>query len=196
MTLADHLTLFRIPGSVPAIWLFLILKFPGKYRALENDWPFIVIFAAFCLFELTDWLDGMLARKYGKTRFGAFLDPMADKIFLWSYSAAFVFSVAWNAVAVLALIFICDIISTLERAFGYKRSEKAMEANVMGKCKTVCHSATILFFLLTLVFYPESASSAAAFWSVWVSSLGWILLWPTLVCALCSVMNKAERWKS
>ena len=35
----------------------------------------------------TDWIDGMLARKYGPTVLGGLLDPIADKIFIaFAYS--------------------------------------------------------------------------------------------------------------
>jgi len=36
----------------------------------------------FLLLGLTDFLDGYLARKYGSTEFGKFLDPISDKIFM------------------------------------------------------------------------------------------------------------------
>jgi phosphatidylglycerophosphate synthase len=49
------------------------------------DWPMatknLVATSMFVLFAATDWLDGYLARKLNQTSaFGAFLDPVADKI--------------------------------------------------------------------------------------------------------------------
>ena len=34
------------------------------------------------LIGCTDWVDGMLARKYGPTVLGGLLDPIADKVFI------------------------------------------------------------------------------------------------------------------
>lgn len=194
MTRADYVSLVRMIFGPPfAFILGIQLLYPGKYQLLEEHWPPLTVFIVFLALSLTDLLDGRLAKKSGKTYFGAFLDPLADKIFIWSYSAAFVFTVAWNAILILAILFLFDIVSTAERAIKYNCPEKETEANLSGKKKTVCHFAAIGFFMLALVFYPESAKSDVAFWSVWPSNLGWILLWPALSYSGCSLWEKFER---
>ena len=57
---------------------------------LCNADSLIIIFYISQLQRLTDWYDGWYARKYGfKTRWGQFLDPLADKILtsaaLWAF---------------------------------------------------------------------------------------------------------------
>lgn len=53
----------------------------GVYFALPHPWNGIVAAMVFAVAGLTDWLDGYLARRWGVTsRFGAFLDPVADKL--------------------------------------------------------------------------------------------------------------------
>ena len=65
------LTLLRI-ALIPIFVLFFYLPFTWAYLAST------IIFAAAAI---TDWLDGYLARKLGQTsKFGAFLDPVADKL--------------------------------------------------------------------------------------------------------------------
>lgn len=194
MTYADYTSLVRMIFGPPfAFILGLQLLYPGKYPTLEEHWPPIAMLVLFLALSLTDLLDGRLAEKFGKTRFGDFLDPLTDKIFIWSYSAAFVFTVAWNAIPILAFLFLLDVVSTAERAIKYDCPEKEMEANLSGKKKTVCHFAAIGCFMLALVFYPESAKSDVAFWSVWPSNLGWVLLWTASWFSGCSIWEKLER---
>ncbi len=48
---------------------------------LPDAWTRIAAAAVFALASITDWLDGWIARRYGMTSaFGAFLDPVADKL--------------------------------------------------------------------------------------------------------------------
>ena len=65
------LTIFRVI-LIP----FFVIAF---YLPIESS-PFITTFIFF-IAGVTDWLDGYLARKWKQTtRFGAFLDPVADKV--------------------------------------------------------------------------------------------------------------------
>ncbi len=194
MTRADRVSLVRIIFGPPfAFILGLQLFYPGKYPALEAHWPPLTMLILYLALSLTDLFDGLLAKKDGKTRFGAWLDPFADKVLDWSYSAAFIFTVAWNAVFVFALLFILDAVSTAERTFGYRRADQNVDANRWGKYKKTLHSAAIAAFLLTLVFYPESAQDAIKFWSAPTAITGWLILW--LVCwfSAQSCWDKLER---
>ena len=70
--LPNSLTVFRI-AIIPVLVLMYLV--PG--------WPFReeLLCAVFVTAALTDWLDGHLARKMGlSSPFGAFLDPVADKL--------------------------------------------------------------------------------------------------------------------
>ncbi|HHF3737247.1 TPA: CDP-diacylglycerol--glycerol-3-phosphate 3-phosphatidyltransferase [Haemophilus influenzae] len=65
------LTIFRVI-LIP----FFVIAF---YLPIESS-PFITTLIFF-IAGVTDWLDGYLARKWKQTtRFGAFLDPVADKV--------------------------------------------------------------------------------------------------------------------
>lgn len=72
MGLANWLTILRIL-LIPVFVTLLVYR-----RATAA-------FVVFCLASLTDMLDGYIARTHGqKTRLGAFLDPVADKLLLTS----------------------------------------------------------------------------------------------------------------
>ena len=71
MTAANLMTILRIL-AIPVFIAVYYMEFRGHYLVSS------LIFILACL---TDWLDGYLARKYNQcTPFGAFLDPVADKI--------------------------------------------------------------------------------------------------------------------
>ncbi|MDD3434191.1 MAG: CDP-diacylglycerol--glycerol-3-phosphate 3-phosphatidyltransferase, partial [Tepidiphilus sp.] len=67
-------------GRIALIPVFVLLFYlPQGWLRLEavNLWATIIFTAA----AITDWLDGYLARRLGQqSRFGAFLDPVADKL--------------------------------------------------------------------------------------------------------------------
>src|SRR5690242_15777043 len=71
MNLPNSLTVIRI-FLIPLLVVVLLTKFPGK--------EFIGV-AIFLAAAITDWLDGYIARKRKQiTRFGVWLDPIADKL--------------------------------------------------------------------------------------------------------------------
>ena len=71
LNLPTVLTLFRI-ALLPVMVVVFYLPFRGANIAAS-----VVFIAA----AITDWLDGWIARRYGLTSaFGAFLDPVADKL--------------------------------------------------------------------------------------------------------------------
>src|SRR5690554_7491612 len=71
MNIPNILTSMRV-ALIPVLVLVYLLPFKGHY------WVACGIFA---LASITDWLDGYLARKWNQsTPFGAFLDPVADKL--------------------------------------------------------------------------------------------------------------------
>lgn len=71
MTTANYLTLSRI-ALIPIFAIFLYLP---------QNWSYPVSALLFSIASITDFLDGYLARKWNQeTKFGAFLDPVADKL--------------------------------------------------------------------------------------------------------------------
>jgi len=96
----------------------------------------------------TDWLDGYLARKLNQTSsFGAFLDPVADKLMV---AAALIVLVEFERVgAVVALIIIGReiAISALREWMAGEGQRSSVGVAMIGKVKTAVQMVAILFLL-------------------------------------------------
>lgn len=107
-----------------------------------------VLTFGFCAM-ITDRLDGFLARKYGSTELGTFLDPLADKVMVIGALAALVALgwVWWLPVS---------IITARELAMSAYRSKLAhsgisVPARQLAKWKTWVQSLTVAFALVPTV---------------------------------------------
>ena len=71
LTLPNALTLLRLVAAPLLALVFVVLPHP---------WSDGAAFVLFVTAAITDWIDGHLARRWGQvSRFGAMLDPIADK---------------------------------------------------------------------------------------------------------------------
>jgi len=124
-------------------------------------------FVVFCLASLTDMLDGYIARTHGqKTRLGAFLDPVADKLLLTS---AFV-TLAYLRVIpfwITAVVVSRDLILTVGVLVIHISGGTIQPAPTwLGKASTVFQMATVLAAMLFFYFHvpivPKAFAWAAA----------------------------------
>jgi CDP-diacylglycerol--glycerol-3-phosphate 3-phosphatidyltransferase/cardiolipin synthase len=153
VTIADLLTLLRLPLAV----LFVVIG-DGTVR--------LVILA---VAAGTDLLDGFLARRLGGSRFGAFIDPVADKLFML---AAFIVvalsgTLTWYEIAGVLLR---DLVATI--AFAVTSvSGRAMSipARLGGKAVTVAQILTLVAFLTeSPLLRPLAwATAAVALYAIW-----------------------------
>lgn len=132
-------------------WLRIILIpiFVGVFF-LPVSWSNVVCAALFAMAAVTDWLDGYLARRLGQTSsFGAFLDPVADKLMV---AAALVLIVQanptpWLAVAALVIIGREITISALREWMAQIGSQKKVAVSMIGKFKTTAQMTALLLLL-------------------------------------------------
>jgi CDP-diacylglycerol---glycerol-3-phosphate 3-phosphatidyltransferase len=125
MSAADQLTLARAL-SVPFVVLLYALDFDG-----HNYWATALFAAAMA----TDWFDGRMARRHGRTSpLGSLLDPVADKILVLAVMvmlvAADVFP-GWMVAAIVVREFLVSglRLAALERGV-------VLHARDLGKLKT------------------------------------------------------------
>ncbi len=99
---------------------------------------------AFVFAALTDWFDGWLARRWNQTSsFGAFLDPVADKLMV---SAALLILLALGRVDVLIALVIIGreiAISALREWMAQVGARASVAVNWLGKVKTAAQMAAI-----------------------------------------------------
>ena len=142
MNLPTILTLLRVLMVPVLIFLCLFQPF-SKYIT------FCLASVIFALASLTDWLDGFIARSWNQiTSFGAFLDPVADKILV--LSAFVIIAVELQDVLVtLGVLIILSreiIILALRQWFANIEDSSHLKVNLLGKLKTVMQIVTVLLF--------------------------------------------------
>ena len=152
-----------MPTNIPMLltWFRIILipLFVGIYY-LPEPWltlPLknVVATAIFGFAALTDWFDGYLARKWGQTSsFGAFLDPVADKLMV---AAALILLVNLNrADALLAIIIIGReiTISALREWMANIGARASITVAYIGKVKTTAQMIAICLLLFANPLVP------------------------------------------
>ncbi|SDV51014.1 CDP-diacylglycerol--glycerol-3-phosphate 3-phosphatidyltransferase [Chitinasiproducens palmae] len=103
----------------------------------------------FILAALTDWFDGFLARKLDQTSaFGAFLDPVADKLMVTAALLVLVQLGRLNAAIALIIVGREITISALREWMAKIGASKSVAVNSLGKIKTVCQMVAIPMLLL------------------------------------------------
>lgn len=132
---------------IALIPIFILLFFlPQSWlEANAVNWTAAAIFI---VAALTDWLDGFLARKWNQTSdFGAFLDPVADKLMV---AAALILLVSIDRThAVFAMIIIGReiTISALREWMAQKGQSKNVAVATIGKLKTAVQMGAIVLLL-------------------------------------------------
>lgn len=150
MNIPNALTLFRI-ALIPVFVLLFYLPF---------KWSHLATAGVFVLASVTDWLDGYLARRLDQsTVFGAFLDPVADKLMVAIAIVLLVsrFDTAWFTVPALVVIGREILVSALREWMAEIGKRTSVAVSWLGKIKTFVQMVAII---LLLAVDPATASEA------------------------------------
>lgn len=146
INLPTWLTLLRLL-LVPIIAALLFLPaFPARN---------LLAAGFFGLAFLTDWLDGWLARRWNQTsHFGAFLDPVADKLIVCVVLALLIYHDPRVVVAVPAITIIGReiTVSALREWMAELGQRGAVAVGTAGKYKTTIQMFAIMIMLYALPF--------------------------------------------
>jgi cardiolipin synthase len=108
----------------------------------------IIATAIFIFAAVTDWLDGYLARKLNQmSAFGAFLDPVADKLFVVGALVILLFLGRVDPLVALIIIGREIAISALREWMAQVGQAKSVAVAFIGKLKTVVQMVAIPMLL-------------------------------------------------
>lgn len=137
MSFPNQLSLLRIILS--PIFLVLFLS--------EDDYDRKLSLVIFIIAVITDWYDGIHARKFGQvSTFGIFIDPLADKI-LTSMAFFGFHKLGFMPFWMLVLIVIRDIVITLMRSY-HEYKGHTMKTSFIAKTKTFIQMTYILIVII------------------------------------------------
>ena len=183
LTVPTMLTLLRIV-LIPVLVLVFYLPF---------EWTNFAAAFVFAFASVTDWLDGWIARRYNQfSAFGAFLDPVADKLMV-AVALVIVVSVKDGAQALWMALFSAVIIgreiavSALREWMAELGQRAKVKVASIGKIKTIVQMVALVcllyqerWFGLPIYLIGEWLLAAAALLTLW-SGLAYLrAAWPTL----------------
>ncbi|GGP24589.1 CDP-diacylglycerol--glycerol-3-phosphate 3-phosphatidyltransferase [Silvimonas amylolytica] len=126
----------------------------------------------FAVAALTDWFDGFLARRWNQTSsFGAFLDPVADKLMV---AAALILLVelmrapSWLAVIIIGREI---TISALREWMAQLGKSKSVAVAYIGKLKTTAQMVAILLLLWQSNFIPGLSTQTVGTAALYIAGL-------------------------
>lgn len=171
----------NIPNILTWLRIVMIPLFVGVFY-FEQGWmshPMqnLVATVIFTAAAVTDWLDGWLARRLNQTSaFGAFLDPVADKLMV---AAALIILVQLGrADAVVALVIIGReiTISALREWMSSIGQGKSVAVSMVGKIKT----AVQMIAIPMLLYHDPIGAFDPHRWGTW-------MIWVAAVLTLISM---------
>ncbi|MGJ7456250.1 CDP-diacylglycerol--glycerol-3-phosphate 3-phosphatidyltransferase [Halomonas sp. MA07-2] len=169
MNIPNILTLARI-GFIPLLVVLFYLPF---------SWSMPLAAGLFALASITDWLDGYLARRWNQaTPFGAFLDPVADKLMVVVALALMIerYEAVWLTLPALVIIGREIVISALREWMAEMGKRGKVAVSWVGKVKTTLQMVAI--FML-LAFDPGSPLALLAVITLYVAAV--LTLWSMIL---------------
>jgi cardiolipin synthase (CMP-forming) len=175
---------------IVAIPLFVaVLYMPESWisertASVTSMWIFIAA-------AITDWADGYLARRWNQTTsFGAFLDPVADKLMV---AAALIVLTEKGLVDPFASLIIIGreiTISALREWMAQIGQSRSVAVNILGKVKTVSQLVAIPFLLFNGVLFGLFHTTGVGRLLIWIAAA--ITLWSMVVYLRAAIAAPAH----
>ena len=171
--------MWNIPNILTLLRIVLIPVFVLIFY-LPVGWALTGCALVFALAAITDWLDGYLARRWSQTSpFGAFLDPVADKLMVAVALLLLVQSEPTPALAIPAAVIIGReiTISALREWMAELGARAQVAVSMIGKVKTAVQMIAIL-----LLIYEQPL------WNAPTYTIGFVLLYVAAMLTLWSMV--------
>ncbi len=177
----------KIPNLLTLLRIVLIPVFIVVYY-LPYDWAPWLASAIFGLAAVTDWFDGYLARRLNQSSpFGAFLDPVADKLMVAAALVVLVEAYASPLITIPATVIIGReiVISALREWMAELGQRASVAVSMIGKIKTTLQMVSILVLIAaplqsTLSWTGVVALYGAAVLTLWSMLVYLRAAWPHL----------------
>jgi CDP-diacylglycerol--glycerol-3-phosphate 3-phosphatidyltransferase len=169
------------------ITYFRMLLIPMVVLSYYSELQYANMMAAmlFSLASLSDWLDGYLARRLNQTsEFGAFLDPVADKLLVVTVLIMLVGELNPLLTPTIVIIAREVLISALREWMATRGHREAVAVAFSGKLKTTFQMIAIV----TLILVTESSPD-------WLLMTGYVMIYIAALLSLYSALHyfKAAR---
>ncbi|MDR6237021.1 CDP-diacylglycerol--glycerol-3-phosphate 3-phosphatidyltransferase [Pseudomonas oryzihabitans] len=181
----------NIPNLLTVLRVFLIPLFVVLFY-LPVHWSYWTASTIFAIACATDWLDGYLARRLGQsTPFGAFLDPVADKLIV---AVALVLLVqehasAWLTLPAVIIVGREIVVSALREWMAELGARAQVAVSNLGKWKTAAQMLALVILLANppqLTFWVIAGYAlliVAAALTLWSMCTYLMAAWPHLMSA-------------
>lgn len=146
----------NIPNALTLLRVVLIPVFIVLYL-LPFQWSYVTASGVFTLACVTDWLDGYLARRLGQsTPFGAFLDPVADKLIVATAMVLLVgahskglptYYSIWLTLSAIIIIGREIVVSALREWMAELGARGMIAVSKLGKWKTAAQMVALVILL-------------------------------------------------
>jgi len=172
----------NLPNLVTWLRILMIPMLVGVYY-LPHDWisdhdKNLAATAIFSFAAITDWLDGYLARTLNQmSPFGAFLDPVADKLMVATALIMLVWIGRLEGFIAVIIIGREIAISALREWMARIGKSKSVAVSFLGKVKTVSQMAAVIM----LLYHDE-------FLTLSMHAIGTILIYVAAVLTLWSMI--------
>jgi len=181
LTIPNQLTILRI--LLTPLFIYYFPKEIASHKLIGT----IIFFIA----AATDWYDGYIARKLNiVSRWGQFMDPLADKILLSSalYILAYLNIIYWWMVIV---IITRDFLITFLRFYALQRG-KSIVTNNLAKWKTFFQMSAVFFMLIYLNFPNVEIHLKDSYHPTYEHWITIIFLFVTLITVITGIQYLIE----
>jgi CDP-diacylglycerol--glycerol-3-phosphate 3-phosphatidyltransferase len=158
----------RITANQLTVSRIVLMPIPVALALTNDRWLQLLAWVLYVILGVTDYFDGMLARKYGFTRFGRLTDPIADKIYValvFLPLALLALMPAWMVILVLMRDPVITAMRSMSERYGI-----TMKTATLAKYKTAIQMIAGGYILFVGV-VPERGWTLASM--ALMASLAW-----------------------
>ena len=164
----------KLPNFLTLLRIFLLPLL--IYLIIESNSSFnLAILMLFIVIALSDYFDGVIARKTNSTsEFGKMLDPIADKLFVVLLIITFIYNDYINGINLIPaylIIFREIFISGLREYASNLPEVKKIDVSILGKYKTAFQILSLFLILIGSIYIDLKPLLNIGIYLLWLSTI-------------------------